>query len=376
VRYHEIEGEGLSGKRRCDKILVKHSFSNTGYGRILRSLIFHMVKSSYFLPLLKEKSCFTSQEKAGFSLEGPVCNKTIQEEWMREYIQWHPAFFANLKSVFYDERGRVELESEHNISSKPMQIDVLLKKKENVILPQNIGRLFKKHNIIEYKGPEDYLSIDDYFKVYGYACFYKAETRLENEISAKDITLTFVCRRYPQKLIRYLQREEHLTVERQEEGIYYIGGGMFSIQLVVTSKLSEKKNFWLKYLTNDIKDKETAEKITHEYAKHQSDELYKSMMNVIVNANRELFKEVKQDMMCEALRELFKDELEAGMAQATAQGMAQGMAQGEEKERSTICRDIDRIMETCGMDAEKIVAGIKEYIVAKKAEQGENEVVV
>ena len=294
---------------------------------------------------------------------------------MKEYLQWHPAFFANLKSLFSNEDTKVELESEHNISTKPLQIDVLIKKRTDELLQQNIGRLFKNYNIIEYKSPEDYLSIDDYYKVYGYACFYKSETRYENEISAKEITLTFVCRRYPRKLMQYLECEKHLGIEWQEDGIYYIFGEEFSIQLIVTSQLSEKKNFWLKYLTNDIKDMETAEKITKEYAKHQMDELYKSMMDVIVNANRELFKEVKQSMMCDALRDLFKEELEEGMAQATAQGMAQGMAQGEARERNAMCQELDRIMENCGMDAEKIVEGIKEYIAAKRKEKSGNGVI-
>ena len=68
---------------------------------------------------------------------------------MKEYLQWHPAFFAHLKTEFSDEREKIELESEHNISSKPMQIDVLIRKRTNEILQQNIGRLFKKYNIID-----------------------------------------------------------------------------------------------------------------------------------------------------------------------------------------------------------------------------------
>jgi len=313
---------------------------------------------------------------------------------MKEYLQWHPAFFAHLKTEFSDEREKIELESEHNISSKPMQIDVLIRKRTNEILQQNIGRLFKKYNIIEYKSPEDYLGVDDYYKVYGYACFYKSDSRYQNEIAAKDITLTFVCRRYPKKLIRYLQREKHLIIEEQEEGIYYINGEEFSIQLVVTSRLSEKKNFWLKYLTNDIKNKETAEKITQEYAKHQGDELYKSMMDVIVNANKELFKEVKKNMMCNALRELFKEELEEAAAKAAAKAETKAAAKAEaaaeaaaaataaateaatEKVQSTMCREIDQILERCGMDTETSVAKIREYIAAKRAGKSGNEVIV
>jgi len=128
----------------------------------------------------------------------------------------------------------------------------------------------------------------------------------------------------------------------------------FLCKLVVTSQLTEEKNFWLKYLTNDIKDVSVAERIAREYKKHWRDPLCQSMMDVIVHANEELFEEVRY--MCQAIRDLFKDEFEAGMAE------------GEAKERSAMCREIDRILENSSMNAEMILEGIREYIAAKKAE--------
>ena len=80
------------------------------------------------------------------------------------------------------------------------------------------------------------------------------------------------------------------------------------MQLLLTSELSKTENFWLRYLTDDLKTVEEANKILGKYEGHQKENLYKSVMNIIVNANRELFKEAKK--VCEALRELMKEELE------------------------------------------------------------------
>ena len=92
-------------------------------------------------------------------------------------LQWHPAFFAGLQIELADEAEYLEFENEHMLSSKPMQLDVLIIKKDrNYEVKKNIGRIFRTYNIVEYKSPEDYLSIDDFYKVYGYACFYKADT--------------------------------------------------------------------------------------------------------------------------------------------------------------------------------------------------------
>lgn len=55
----------------------------------------------------------------------------------------------------------------------------MIKRQKELPVHKNIGRIFRKYNIIEYKSPVDYLGIDDFYKVYGYLCFYKADTQEE-----------------------------------------------------------------------------------------------------------------------------------------------------------------------------------------------------
>ena len=93
------------------------------------------------------------------------------------------------------------------------------------------------------------------------------------------------------------------------KGIWYIEGGMFPMQLIVTSKLSEEDNFWLKNLTNDLKRKEEANKLFEEYGKHSDSSLYKSVMDLVVRANKEVFEEASGNM-CDALYELMKDKFD------------------------------------------------------------------
>ena len=75
------------------------------------------------------------------------------------------------------------------------------------MIHKNIGRIFRKHNIIEYKSPDDYLSIDDFYKVYVYACVYKADARAVNMIQIQDLTISLVCSKYPRKLMNHLNLE-------------------------------------------------------------------------------------------------------------------------------------------------------------------------
>ena len=79
-------------------------------------------------------------------------------------LQWHAAFFAGIQ-IELEEAEYLIFENEHMLSTKPMQVDVLIiKKNSERAIQKNIGRIFRKYNIVEYKSPEDYLSVDDFYK--------------------------------------------------------------------------------------------------------------------------------------------------------------------------------------------------------------------
>ena len=44
-------------------------------------------------------------------------------------LQWHPAFYAGIQIELENELDKLIFESEHNLSKKPMRIDVLIIKK-------------------------------------------------------------------------------------------------------------------------------------------------------------------------------------------------------------------------------------------------------
>ena len=205
-----------------------------------------------------------------------------------------------------------------------MRIDVLIiKKLTSESIRKNIGRIFREHNLIEYKGPEDYLSIDAFYKVLGYACFYKSDVQYVNTIKVEEITISYVSKKYPRKLIQHLKTVRGYQLIPQGNGIWYIEGGIFPMQLIVTSRLSKEENFWLKNLTNDLKNTAEAELLFTEYEKHKDSNLHKSVMNLIMRANREVFKEARNNM-CEALMELMEDVIEEKFSAGISEGLSKG----------------------------------------------------
>ena len=63
--------------------------------------------------------------------------------------QWHPAFCAAIELEFREDKEVLQYEREHNLSKKPLQIDLLVIKKESdKKLKNEIGDFFLVHNIM------------------------------------------------------------------------------------------------------------------------------------------------------------------------------------------------------------------------------------
>ncbi len=311
-----------------------------GSGRVSEATDCFFGKFMLLIHLVKQE--FSKKCKLLIITEGGY-----MEEEKEKMLQWHPAFYAGLQIELSEEAEYLEFESEHMLSSKPMQLDVLIiKKNKERQIRKNIGRIFRTYNIIEYKSPEDYLSIDDFYKVYGYTCFYKSDTGEIDKIKAEELTISFVCSHYPRELIRYLKQKQYRVIEEKEKGIYYISDTLFKIQLIVTKKLSNEVNLWLRNLTNDLKEKEAAERLLWDYGKHQTNKLYRAVMNIIVRANEERF---KVSDMCEALEELMKERIEEREKFAESRGEQQKLLSMIEKKLAkgkSVAQIADELEET------------------------------
>ncbi len=261
---------------------------------------------------------------------------TIKEKKLlqKHKLQWHPAFFAGLQIELKDEADNLIFENEHQLGTKPKEIDILvIKKQKDVPIRKNLGRIFRKHNIIEYKSPTDYVSIDDFYKGCAYALFYKSDTATQNEINIEDITLTFVCVKYPRTLIKHLAEKHNYSIEEVDNGIYYVNkpDEMLPAQIIVTSRLNSDENLWLRSLTNQLKDENDAKRLFNEFETNIENKLYESVMDIIIRANT--INVLKEDSnMSEVIKtwlgSLREDAINEGRNEGLKQGISQGISQG------------------------------------------------
>ena len=125
-------------------------------------------------------------------------------------IYWHGPFFEGLQLDLHQYKDWLEYEKEHELSKESLIVDVLvIKKTKDAKIDRDIGRIFKGHNLVEFKSEKDSFSVRDYNKILAYALFYSSFW----DIPLSDITFTISLTIYPMALEKYLKNEMKQEVE-------------------------------------------------------------------------------------------------------------------------------------------------------------------
>ena len=117
-----------------------------------------------------------------------------------------------------------------------------------------------------------------------------------------------------------------MAVEQEDSGIYYPIGDAIPIQLVIVPKLSKEHNYWLNNLRNDLKAGSEIKNFIESYSKNKNSKLYQALADAVMRANWKKLKEGSN--MCEALKELFADDLRESREQGIIEGRIEGRNAG------------------------------------------------
>jgi hypothetical protein len=240
-------------------------------------------------------------------------------------IAWHPAFFEAIQLELEQYKEVLQFIPEHPLTAEPLRIDVLIiKKAKNVKIDKNIASIFRSENIIEYKSPTDYVSVKDFYKVYGYACLYAS---FNDKVSITDLTLSFVESRRPKGLLAHLRKVRGYGVEETSPGIYTVTGDIIPIQVIDNRRLSEEENLWLKDLDNKL-DLASLNRISSEIERLGKTAQVRAYRDVVFRANPERIKEaLNMSRSSLTLEQVLRD---AGLiAKWEAKGIEIGEARGE-----------------------------------------------
>lgn len=265
-------------------------------------------------------------------------------------IQWHPAFYGAAELEFLSNKGDLEFQREFNLGKEPIRMDLLIiKKLTDVRIENELGHIFKKYNVVEYKSPDDALSIDDYYKTVGYACLYKGLGETVDQIPAHELTVSIFRESYPRQMFRAM-KNLGMEIKERYPGIYYISGEqvLFDTQVVVTRQLGQETHQTLRVLSKHVEEEDVRAFVGRAMRVSKSGERNNidAVLQASVSANKEIYEAIRRrdKVMCEALRELMKEDFEK---------------QERETKRETLLEAIRNLMETMGCSAEQAMAALK-----------------
>ena len=267
-------------------------------------------------------------------------------------IKWHPGFCSAMELEFSRYKDLLDFNREFPLSKEPLRVDLLMIKKiKDIILDIDIGRLFKTYNIIEYKSPKDGLTIDDYIKTVGYAYLYKGLGATVDAVPLSELTATIVRDTEPTELFKKIKSEGG-SIEEKYPGVFFITGDVgIPTQFILTSSLSEDFHVCLRVLSNKATEEDIKRfiEMTSEFTERIDKENADAVMHVSINANREVYNKIREEnpFMCQALRELMKDEIQEEIKAAEEKAV-------DEK----LITSIKNLMKKFGMDAKTVMDGM------------------
>ena len=242
-------------------------------------------------------------------------------------IDWHSGFDGGLHLSLRAYRDSLSIESRHQVTREPTEIDELvIKKKPGVVVDNSIGRAFRQFNVIEYKSPDAELNIDVVWKAIGYTGLYKGYGGTVNAIPYEELTVTVLRSRKPVKLFQYLMAKDGYSVTETDPGIYRINGMIdMVVQVVVIKALKDSVFLPLRIMVRDADEEEIKaflrEALTYDVPEDQNNA--RAVLNISSEANEETFEKIRRDdEMGEAMRRVMREDL--------AKERSMGVQQGEQ----------------------------------------------
>ena len=263
---------------------------------------------------------------------------------------------------------------EVKLGAMPPIADFIVVKEDSIVdLGLEVFSFFRKYNIIEFKSPDDELSIFVLWKVVAYAGFFIYRDRVPDD----EITLTLIRAAKPIKLFKDLESRGAKimdgSVDGPAKGIYTIENwdDHFPIQIIVSTELEGNEYAFFRTISKkpavgDIKlivemaDKET-DPVIRQFLKEYLDKLS--------DMNKEIVEEAKgrDSEMKNAWMNIFEPEINEKVDTAVT------IARADERKTVyfTLVQDgdltLERAAEKSGMSTDEFTRSMNAYFKTRNA---------
>ena len=145
--------------------------------------------------------------------------------------QYHPALCNAMELELYYDKDLLEFSQSVVLNTLPREIDFLvIRRIRPGVVKSELGKIFRKCNIWEFKGYREELSVQVFHKIMSYAYEYVSVHRELDGIN--DVTLSFLREGRPRNLIKWLESEGFESMKSPQWISRYSRAGYPDIQIV------------------------------------------------------------------------------------------------------------------------------------------------
>lgn len=269
--------------------------------------------------VLTEKERQAELEKAKAQLK--ILIDRIAELEGRTHNDWHSWFHALLNMKLYRFFDRISIKPEFVLGVEPPRADFLILTEDEVLdLGLDVFKIFRKHNIIEFKNPTDTLDRRVLCKVVGYGNIYISQAKHKDDIPVDQVTLSIFRESHPSELFKELGDK---VKPDKTKGIYHVTElTELPLQIVVTKELIGEEYAEFRGIS-EKPDKADIIKIIED-AKDQKEyfmqQQYRAYLDMAAKIDRNLIDEIRRDKdMTNAWMDIFKSEIDQRIDEHDAQ---------------------------------------------------------
>ena len=247
--------------------------------------------------------------------------KSIVHERDRNVLH-HNGFYGALHTENRDET--VVFLQEYELGTGPLRADMVM------VVPGHamkdvVRSFYRKHNVIEYKSPVESLTRGAFWNTQAYALRYMICGK--EEILLDEMTVTMFCHRFPEKMIRKLEREGYEVVQVYP-GILYVEGKLsIPAQVIIIPRLEGEEYRPYRILAKNAKvdDIRAVAGMVTEDSSEAFVEDIRHILSVSLEMNQEAFaKLAEEEKMDETVMKVFARLFDKTKREAEEDGVLKG----------------------------------------------------
>ena len=148
------------------------------------------------------------------TIDFDIVSRTVENR------QYHPGFVAACKLIWDPKKYDLEFYSEHAVTVEPIRTDLLiLKRKPETVLPDEIGDFFRTYNFIQFKSESDKFTSDDVFKELTYVYEFKYQ---HSKFRFNLCTLSVFCSSLEKNTLSDLRNYGFTVKQAKDTNITYV----------------------------------------------------------------------------------------------------------------------------------------------------------